>query len=258
MPRPGRLYRALTGCLRPFIMKGKAPGQKPGCGEDGAQETPRRLSQGFIHREDGAFLACQRPAHKARGPCWAISRAGKPGGGPGALAQALARAAAGGAWQSTGQPGAALWGYGLRVSGHVTVRPDLPARLSGGADTPGSGARRAALAAPGGGVPCGLLPGGPAVFAGFAAGASRSAGAIARLRLRRSKWGLLFCCKCSKAIAALACCRIGWQRGDANGLEVSPAACCLPRRLLVFCNGANGSCCFRCRWRAILCWPRSS
>ena len=25
---------------------------------------------GVLYREDGAFLACQRPAHKARGLCW--------------------------------------------------------------------------------------------------------------------------------------------------------------------------------------------
>ena len=49
-------------------MKEKAPGQKPGCGEDGAQML--EVVAGVLYREDGAFLACQRPAHKARGLCW--------------------------------------------------------------------------------------------------------------------------------------------------------------------------------------------
>ena len=44
---------------------------------------------GVLYREDGTFLACQRPAHKARGLCWEF-----PGGKLEAgetLAQALAR-----------------------------------------------------------------------------------------------------------------------------------------------------------------------
>ena len=49
-------------------MKEKAPGQKPGCGEDGTQML--EVVAGVLYREDGAFLACQRPAHKARGLLW--------------------------------------------------------------------------------------------------------------------------------------------------------------------------------------------
>ncbi len=83
---------------------------------------------GVLYREDGAFLACQRPAHKARGLCWEF-----PGGKlePGeTLAQALARELRE-ELAITVQPGAALWDtvYAYPdVTVHLTF---LPACLAG-------------------------------------------------------------------------------------------------------------------------------
>ena len=85
-------------------MEEKAPGQEPGGGEDGAQML--EVVAGLLYREDGAFLACQRPAHKARGLCWEF-----PGGKlePGeTLAQALARELQE-ELKIVVQPGAVLW-----------------------------------------------------------------------------------------------------------------------------------------------------
>lgn len=83
---------------------------------------------GVLYREDGAFLACQRPAHKARGLCWEF-----PGGKLEAgetLAQALARELRE-ELAITVQPGAALWDtvYAYPdVTVHLTF---LPACLAG-------------------------------------------------------------------------------------------------------------------------------
>lgn len=116
---------------------------------------------GVLYREDGAFLACQRPAHKARGLCWEF-----PGGKLEAgetLAQALARELRE-ELAITVQPGAALWDT-------VYAYPDVTVHLT-------------------------FLP------ACLAGQTPRALEHHALRRLRRSKWGLLFGCKCSKVIAA--------------------------------------------------------
>ena len=159
MHQPGRLCCALTGRPRPFIMEANELGPRPGQ-QKGRSADAGGCRRGFCPGRMGPFLACQRPARKARGLCWEF-----PGGKlePGeTLAQALARELRE-ELAITVQPGAALWDtvYAYPdVTVHLTF---LPACLAG-RHTPGPGAPCAALAAPGGGAPCGLLPGGAGGF----------------------------------------------------------------------------------------------